>query len=265
MHIAVTLSHHDDGSWTATVADYPSLVVHAWSKDDVVRQMECLLRSELGATLQGKRATAADEHGQPLSHWYNLTLRIRRKTDEMIGLLRGIIADDVVSPREVERLAEWLLVNQEAAVVWPIDVVLERVGQILEDGIIDDEEREDLRVIIAEIVGAPDASPFETLAASLPLTRPAPPMHFADRVFVFTGRFAWGSRSKLVKEVTTRGGVGAESITRKTDYLVIGTFGSRDWLHGSYGTKIQNAIDYASRYGRLAIVSEEHWVNSLVE
>ncbi|HWR37843.1 MAG TPA: BRCT domain-containing protein [Clostridia bacterium] len=182
----------------------------------------------------------------------------------MIGLLRGIVADDIVSPREVEKLAEWLLVNQEASVVWPIDVVLDRVGQVLEDGIIDDEEREDLLAIISEIVGAPDHSPFETLAASLPLTRPAPPVRFEGRVFVVTGRFAWGSRSKLMKEITAHGGVGAESITRKTDYLVIGTFGSRDWLHGSYGTKIQNAIDYAGRYGRLAIISEEHWINSLV-
>ena len=152
MQVAVTLSHGDDGSWTASAASHPSLVARAWSRDDVIRQIECLLRAELGATLQGRRTIATDDHGQPLSHWYNLTLRIRRKTDEMIGLLRGIIADDVVSQREVEKLAEWLLVNQEATVVWPIDVVLERVGQILEDGVIDDEEREDLRAIISEMV-----------------------------------------------------------------------------------------------------------------
>jgi hypothetical protein len=258
MTVHICVSREAFGRWVATSEELPGVRGVGFTRKYAVQDLERLIRIELGRRI--RRDTGRDGHGQPLAHWYNLTLRVRRKSDEMIGFLRGIMADDEVSVSEVEKLAVWLYVNQEAVDCWPMDVVLDRVGQILEDGQITDEEREDLRNIIGEIVGAPDSSPFQTLTANLPLDNPPPLNAFPGKTFVFTGRFAWGTRSKLAREVEIRGGRCSDSVTRSADYVVIGTFGSRDWLHSAYGTKIETAVENRRRGLPVSIVSEEHWI-----
>lgn len=52
------------------------------------------------------------------------------------------------------------------------------------------------------------------------------------------------------------------NITRRTSYLVIGTFGSRDWVHTAFGRKIEKAVSYREAVP-LRIVAEEHWVRTL--
>lgn len=46
---------------------------------------------------------------------------------------------------------------------------------------------------------------------------------------------------------------------------MIGYVGSRDWIHSSYGRKIEKAMEITRKGGNLAIVSEEWWVHSLQE
>ena len=110
MDVNITLSQDAD-AWSATAEAFPHIRAIAPTREQAISEIERLLRTELGWRL----TTPKDDHSQPLSHWYNL--RIRRKADEMIGLLRGIIADDEVSAREIEKLAEWLYMNQEAAML----------------------------------------------------------------------------------------------------------------------------------------------------
>jgi hypothetical protein len=45
--------------------------------------------------------------------------------------------------------------------------------------------------------------------------------------------------------------------------LIVGTFGSRDWVHTSFGRKIEKAVTYRRAGQRLAIISEDHWAGSL--
>ncbi len=52
-------------------------------------------------------------------------------------------------------------------------------------------------------------------------------------------------------------------MTQRTNYLIIGTFGSRDWVHTSFGRKIEKAVQYRIAGCRLAIVGEDHWAASL--
>ncbi len=65
------------------------------------------------------------------------------------------------------------------------------------------------------------------------------------------------------RQVQARGGKSGKDVTRETSYLVIGTFGSRDWVHTSFGRKIEKAVEYrTSGYG-LHIVAEDHWAAAL--
>jgi hypothetical protein len=51
----------------------------------------------------------------------------------------------------------------------------------------------------------------------------------------------------------------------ETNYVVIGTFGSRDWVHTSFGRKIEKAVDYRTKGYPLAIITEDHWAAQLPE
>lgn len=42
--------------------------------------------------------------------------------------------------------------------------------------------------------------------------------------------------------MTEQGGVNASSVTKKLDYLVIGTYVSKTWMHESQGRKIEKTL-----------------------
>ena len=46
---------------------------------------------------------------------------------------------------------------------------------------------------------------------------------------------------------------------RNTNYLVIGTFASRDWANRNYGHKIEHAVELRESGSGISIISEEHW------
>jgi NAD-dependent DNA ligase len=98
----------------------------------------------------------------------------------------------------------------------------------------------------------------------LPLSKPAPPIFFQDQQFCFTGRFAWGSRKQCEAETRSRGGSTQVNVTQETNFLIIGSIGSRDWLHSTHGRKIEYAQKLTSSEFPIAIVSEEHWVDHLL-
>ena len=83
------------------------------------------------------------------------------------------------------------------------------------------------------------------------------------QVYVFTGKFAWGTRRDCEREVVTRGGACDSNVTKRTGYLVIGTFGSRDWVHTAFGRKIDKAVSYRQSGASVRIVAEGHWANAL--
>lgn len=84
-----------------------------------------------------------------------------------------------------------------------------------------------------------------------------------DEVYVFTGRFAYGTRKQCAKEVINRSSVVEDNVTRRTSFLVIGSFGSRDWRTSSYWTKILRAAELRSSGFALRIVCEDHWAGTL--
>ena len=147
-----------------------------------------------------------DYDGQPLNLGWNLQLRIDAGIDELFtGLIRGIMADGDVSPAEVLALAEWTLKHAEIASDWPVNVLVARLNRIYADGCVDDDEREDLKSLLNEILGD-NENPLVTAPATLPLSKPAPDVIFDQNVFVFTGKFAFGPRRVCEAEVLTRGG-----------------------------------------------------------
>jgi hypothetical protein len=213
------------------------------------------------------QALALDENGRPQNRAYNQRRRADRAVNEMLGLVRGVIADGRVSDAEIESVRQWLVQNAEVAHVWPISVLAERIARIFSDGVVDKVERSELLRLFQQTTGAgpsvpgsgPGAPDPEVRPSRLPLCTPAPDLTFAGKVYVMTGAFVYGTRHVCEEAVVRRGAQVRSSVTKQTHVLVIGAIGNSDWIHSSHGRKIEKAVAYRADGIPLSIVSEEHW------
>lgn len=203
---------------------------------------------------------ALDDHGQPFSLHFNSARRTERDISEFLGLAKGVLADGVVTAAEADLVAQWIAGHPDAAEQWPLTALSARLGRIYQDGVVDADEQSELAEILRAIVGGTAGVVLgEPATTELPLDRPAPELAWCGSVFVFTGKFAFGTRAECQRKVVALGGLCEADVTRRTTYLVIGTFGSRDWVHSSFGRKIETAVSYKSGTGLPYIVGENHW------
>lgn len=203
-----------------------------------------------------------DTHGQPLERRFNVARLKDRAIDELIGLGKGIIADKAINQHEASFILDWLEANEHVLDKWPANVIYRRIREMMADGVLDENEKAELLTLLQETVGGVIfMERAENEAAALPLTRPEPEILFAGKCFCFTGKFVYGSRIKCQEAVLTRAATIFATPVKALDYLVIGSVGSSDWIHASFGRKIEDAVELRNRWGRLAIVSERHWAD----
>jgi len=205
-----------------------------------------------------------DVHGQPLNLRLNAARRAERDVSELLGLAKGVLADGVVNDDETRYLNEWAAGHPDALARWPVSLIFSRLQQIFSDGRVDEGERGELKELLASLIGGTESVMLGYDApTTLPLDHPPPPISWDGEIYVFTGRFAFGTRAHCAREVTSRGGQVDDSVTRRTSFLVVGTFSSEDWATTSYGRKIQRAAELRDAGLALRIVGEDHWANAL--
>lgn len=194
---------------------------------------------------------------------YNRKNIADRQVDELIGLAQGIVADGAVSQGEAEFLQKWLVKNAAVQSSPLIDDLYGKIETVLADGILDADEAADLLDTLTSFAGGDFELGELQKATSLPFDHPLPSLEFADRKFCFTGTFLYGVRTDCEAVVSGLGGQ-AGSLTRKTDYLVVGAYATDSWAHSSYGRKIEKAVGLrASGKSLIAIVPETHWAACL--
>jgi NAD-dependent DNA ligase len=205
-----------------------------------------------------------DPHGQPFNVKFNRARRAERDLCELLGLARGLLADGVVTADEATLLPEWVARHEDALDHWAVRTDHIRLSAHFEVGVIDEEERADLKLLLDSLVGGELSAVCDADAATtLPLDQSPPTIEWSGQIYVFTGKFAWGTRQDCEREVVNRGGTCDPNVTKRTAFLVIGTFGSRDWVHTAFGRKIDKAVSYRQAGASLRIVAEDHWANSL--
>ncbi|HSG08743.1 MAG TPA: BRCT domain-containing protein [Longimicrobiales bacterium] len=188
--------------------------------------------------------------------------RITQGLAEMVGVVRGVIADGVVSVDEATQLVRWTRDNPEVAQRWPANMLSRRLELIVRDGRVDARERKHLKAILDQFAENPSGMNF-SLATDLPIDQPEPAVVFEGRTFVFAGDMAYGPHRACEREVVELGGACERSVTRRTDYLVIGTMAAGDWSQEGFGAQVNDVGQLRARGAAIAIVSEEHWVAAL--
>lgn len=184
-----------------------------------------------------------------------------RQIDTLIGLSKGLVADGSVNQSEAEFLLTWIIQNRHNSENPIIENLLQKVTVMLEDGVLDSDESEELRNILNAISG--NRSEIGELAktTSLPINKPFPEIQFEGSSFLFTGTCAFGTRKECQAAIENIGAINAKSVTKTLNYLVLGTYVTDSWAHETFGRKIEKAMEYRDSGLPLLIITEEHWAN----
>jgi NAD-dependent DNA ligase len=188
--------------------------------------------------------------------------RIEQGLAEMIGLVRGVVADGRVTGEEAGRLTQWARERPDVAQRWPANLLARRLERIQQDGRMDARERSHLEAILAQLARNPGGLGFP-LATDLPVDIPPPAVVFEGRTFVFAGELAYGPVRSCEREVRELGGECERSVTRRTDYVVLGSLSAGEWAQDALGPVLDAVVHYRARRVPIAVISEEHWANAL--
>jgi NAD-dependent DNA ligase len=189
---------------------------------------------------------------------------LKRSCESLLGICSGLMADGELNDREINFLHTWLLEHHEMASSWPGEVVYTRTSEVLKDGVISDEERENLVSTLNQLLGGSfiDDGAVPSGATTLPVDETVS-VQIGGQSFCFTGKFLFGTRSACERAVIARGGIALGAVTRDLSYLVIGELSSREWKYSSFGTKIDRAVELRANGSGIQIVGEGQWVSAL--
>lgn len=194
----------------------------------------------------------------PILHLANNEIKA---VNTLYGLIMGITADQVVCDDEIHFLNLWLKDNEAYTNTFPLNVVKQRVNEILTDNTITQAEREDFQQTLTKLVGGTLQETGAASGFSTGYGNEEPDLLIvAGSTFCLTGAFITGTRDKCEQIITQLGGIPTSSITKKLNYLVIGALASRDWVASSHGRKIEKALHYQTQGSPVKILTEETWV-----
>jgi NAD-dependent DNA ligase len=181
-----------------------------------------------------------------------------RQIDELIGIARGLVADNAINLAEVEFLQKWLAANLHISDQPVVSVLFKRITEMLADGVVDADEKSELLDTLNQFSNR-DLGLGEILkSTSLPLDEPEPDLTFPGQRYCFTGTFNFGQRKECEAAVERLGAI-AGSLTQKTNVLVVGIYATDSWKHSSFGNKIMKACQWRDSGLPISIVSEVHW------
>lgn len=185
-------------------------------------------------------------------------------TNELLGFVSGISADDKVTVEELYGLTDWLNENSDVLEHWPANVLAKKIISILEDGVVDDSELEDLTETCKMIAGQQF---LETGAAAGMATEfcatQLDALPNSISTICFTGKFLQKTRAQLKAQAEELGIRPTKDVTQSLDLLVIGSLANPNWRYTSHGRKIEKALMNKKKGVETHIITEDNW-NMLV-
>src|SRR5699024_3170017 len=118
-----------------------------------------------------------------------------RQIDTLIGLAKGVTADNEINIAEAEFLQGWLVNAHQASDNPIVCNLLARVDTMLADGALDTDEARELLSLLYQLTGGESEVGEVAKTAMLPVDNPPPSVLFGGRSFVFTGTCAYGTRA----------------------------------------------------------------------
>ena len=180
------------------------------------------------------------------------------------GMIHGIMADGEISDSEIAALQSWIRTNDFLAGTYPFDEINSLLCSIMADKKVDEDERNELLAFFSNIIEFKNS--FNLIERDYVDLREkysvggicavCPEVIIEGKNFCFTGESYRATRKELSDLIAQLGGAFKNSVSSKTDYLIVGNAGNPCWAYACYGRKIEEAVNIRKNGGKIVIVNE---------
>ena len=185
---------------------------------------------------------------------------LKQSLGELLGLARGLMADQELTDSEIHFLNEWLEERHTMTSSFPGNVIHERIKDVLEDGVVTEEERSHLVDTLNMLI----EDRLEDLAEQVDLTElwfdDVGLIEFNKARFCLTGNFVFGPEDVCKTAIEQRGGIVTPSVGDESHFLVVGGLGVDEWRSGGLGAEIELAMKLRAMGKSVKIIPEDSWV-----
>ncbi len=168
---------------------------------------------------------------------------------ELKTILATITGDDKIEPSRLLELHNWIEEHAEMSETYPCNMISHRIGSILENGIIGNDEYGKLLEACDKVL-----DPVGTNCSCSGSV-----IEVKGKNVVLSGEFSIGSKSKVESILIERGAKIQKSVTSKTNILLVGDEGSSAWIAGNYGTKVKKAMSLQEKGIPVTILRESDY------
>lgn len=181
---------------------------------------------------------------------------------QLQGIFHGILSDGELNDSEIFKLHQWLSENEHLNSYYPYDEIRSLVLSIVSDKKIDEEERIILMAFIKQFVilnNSDIRKSIDCITKDVNISGICavdPEIIFENKTFCVTGILSRGTRLELQNAIKNKGGIPTNSISKKTDYLIIGDTSNACWTYACYGRKVEKALDLR-KLGHTAVLVHE--------
>lgn len=161
---------------------------------------------------------------------------------QLLGIIKGISADEHVSELEASRLKSWLSYCNAASYGGEFSVIEKELDDVLEDGVIKRDEEDRLLSLFGKIIN--------------PMNSTSSAVSYEGKRFVLSGNFSFGEKNEVAAVIKERGGEVSDSVSGKVSYVVVGAEGSERYANGEYGSKVKKAMELQDKGKPIQIIME---------
>jgi len=182
-------------------------------------------------------------------------------TNRLIGVVRGLLADDVLNNTEIESLH-----NLISSHINPLFSATNDILTNIKDfNNITQEQRNALKIELNRIIGGSihEHGVIDGMTANIPFDTLPKEFNLYCKRFVLTGNFYTMSRKQMGTLIESFGATQSRHVNGVADLLIVGGMASKDWAFSSFGRKIEEAITLRKEGNGLLIVDERQMADYL--
>lgn len=202
------------------------------------------------------------------SLYYNI---ITTDIQKLQGMLHGILADNIIAEDEINGLSDWLEDNTHLAGIYPYDEIYSIVTSVLADSVLSGDEKKLLKSFFVDFIETNvsvniDKEEIAKLKSEIHIAgicAVSPEISFLHKVFCFTGMSSKGSRNAIKDTVESNDSIFRDTVSKQTDYLIVGNNGNPCWAFACYGRKIEIAMKLRKDGHGIVIAHENDFWDSL--
>jgi hypothetical protein len=178
------------------------------------------------------------------------------------GICHGIIANGEIKDEEIIALNKWLYENEHLNTFYPYDEIRSLLLSILSDGKIEDDEKTVLLGYFNQFVTLNNTEVKDKITELTKdvtvsgLCTSEPNVTFEGKTFCITGILQRGNRDVLKDKIIELGGIPTDSVSKKTDYLIVGDNGNPAWAFSCYGRKVEKALQMRKEGHTIVMIHE---------